>query len=250
MNAQQIDEPHWETPMIRPVTLTALFLFFFAAQSCTKNIAVADSRSIDGIVLTSTIDPALTFRPSKEFQFVGDFTMTLKDTALAERHHWVATNDNNQIQKLLIVQFERFLDDVEGEYSFSVPSSEISGSNYKFSPTPVSLGGIGFIHNTWALDHAANASERPAMEAAATLALLKEKGYLIDDELIMSRFVQSFGENNRHELIIFYFEPLSSGGKFLKEFPDGGPPSAAYDTYSDAVTTRSLDAFEIVFTAK
>lgn len=235
--------------MIRPVTLTALCLFSFAAQSCTKNIAIADSRSLDGSVLTSTIEPALTFTPSEEFQYVGDFTMTLKDTALAERHHWVSTNNNNQIQKLLIVQFERFLNDVEGEYSFSVPSSDISGSNYKFTPAPVSLGGIGFIHNTWALDHAANASEKPGMEAAATLGLLKEKGYNIDDELIMSRFVQSFGENNRHELIIFYFEPLSVAGRSLKEFPDRGPPSAAYDSYSDAVTTRSLGSFEIVFTA-
>lgn len=224
----------------------AAILTLVSCMGKDADVEAPSPRRLEGGALISSANPKASITPSPEFDYAGRFSIVLKDTAHAERYHWVVAEDG-KVRKLLIVQFEGFLDGVDGRYEFVVPSSDLAGSNYKFSEAPVVLGGVGFIHNTWAFDHAAEARANPGMEAAATLAMLHEKGYEVEDALIMSRFVQAFGEDGRHEMIIFYLEPLSADGKTLAEFPDGEPLTEAYSTYSDAVAARSLESFDAEF---
>lgn len=178
-----------------------------------------------------------------EFRPLGRLEFALEDTAWVDRHLF-AVVDGTSIQRLIILQFEGFLDGVDGAYSFAVPPAEqVAGSNYRFSPSPVRLGASDWVHNTWAFDHRASAEENPGRESDRTLELLAELGLRLEAELIMSRFVRAVGEDARRELILFYIEPLTASGHRLDEFPDGGPPSAVYDQLSTAVTERSLEIF-------
>ncbi len=227
-------------------TAVALFLALSAA-ACSAEEPASGPRTISDGTLVSTENPAMTFTPSDEFDYVGDFAITLKDVALAERHHWVAVKDG-RVEKMLIVQFEGFLDGVDGGYNIVIPSEERAGSNYKFTDKPVLLDGKPFVHNTWALNQQENAETNPGMEAEATLALLADEGYSLDDAVIMSRFGAAIGDDARHELIIFYFEPLADSDKSLDAFPDGEPLTDEYDMFSEAVTARSMEAFTVEFT--
>ncbi len=227
--------------------IAAALFFSLGAAACSAEEPASGPRMISDGVLVSTENPALTFTPSDEFDYVGDFAITLKDAALAERYHWVVAQ-NGRVEKMLIVQFEGFLDGVEGGYNIAIPSQERAGSNYKFTDEPVLLDGKPFVHNTWALNQHDNAESNPGMEAEATLALLTEEGYSLDEGVIMSRFGSAIGDDARHELIIFYYEPLADSGKTLDAFPDGEPLTDEYEMFSDAVTARSLDAFTVEFT--
>jgi tetratricopeptide (TPR) repeat protein len=193
-------------------------------------------------VFVSTALPAFRLRVDSRFQYVGAARFLLKDIAEVERHHWVAT-DGDRVTAMVVLQFEGLVDGVEGSYRFAIPPpGEQAGGNYRFTPERVRLGGMDFVHNTWAYDDGKARREAPATEAAHTARLLAGRGYRLDDELIMSRFVTEVGPRQRDELILFYFEPLSRHGRRLAAFPDGGPANADFDALSEQVTQRSLEA--------
>ncbi len=227
---------------IRPTAIACAVLF---ATACSSTPPQGNSeRWFDAATLVSTQHPQMRMTPAKSYVYAGETKTIIKNSALAERHHWVIA-DGNRVNALLIVQFEGFLEGVEGRYQYAAPTTEDGGSNYLFTTGPVTLGGREFVHNTWALDHAANARENPGTEAVATLALMKQKGLQIDDALIMSRFVLALGADKRRELIVFYLEPISKSGRSLAEFPDGGALTSDFREFSDAVTARSIESFVI-----
>ena len=219
-------------------------LFALALVSCGGE---KELRSMDGATLVSKENPTMNFQPAEGFDYVGSFKIVLKERANAERYHWVIS-DNGRVRKMLIVQIEGLLDGQEGKYSFSVPpADEQSAGNYKFSPEPIELGGKAFIHNTWAYNNKASAEADPDLESASTLKLLTEKGYRLDDELIMSRFVRAVGDDSRHELILFYYEPLADHLWSLTNFPEEEGLTVEYDVFSDMIRSRSLESFTVTF---
>lgn len=229
--------------MARSLTL-CFFLLIFAMASCSQ--APEELRAVENNVLTSSATPKMQLSPSAEFTYAGSVRLTIKDVAHAERYHWVVT-ENGRVKKLVIAQFEGFFDEIDRQYNIRLPKRELTGSNYKFTPAPIMLGGQEFIHNTWAFDNGRSAQEDPDLESAATLNLLTERGYTLDDDLIMSRFARSIGDDRRNELILFYMEPLADHGKSLVDFPEDGAISEDYETLSDGVRARSLESFSVTF---
>ncbi len=216
-----------------------------AAALLTLGATSNDHRYVDGEVFVSESTPAFEMRVDEGLGYVGAIDFVLWDKARAQRHHWVDANESGEIDRLLILQFESFLDSVEGNYSFGIPADDqAAGSNYRFSPQEITLGGHGYVHNTWAYDNAQNMREKTDGEAARTGRFLEERGLRLDAEVVMSRFVRAVGDDARNELIIFYIEPIAALGHHLDDFPDGGPPSETYDQMSAGLLQRSLAAFE------
>ncbi len=236
--------------MNKPILVAAVLFLSSFIVACERN-EVADQtakklRTLQDGALVSLANPAMRLKPDDAFDYAGSVTLTIKGIALAERHHWVVA-DEGRVKKLIIVQFEGFLDDADGQYNIALPSANLSGANYKFSPERIELGDKSFVHNTWAFDNAASARDNPGLEAAATLNILTDKGYAIDGELIMSRFGAALGDDRRHELIIFYIEPVADHGWTLADFPDGDPLTEKYELFSNSLTKRSLVSFDITF---
>ena len=125
-------------------------------------------------------------------------------------------------------------------------AAQAAGSNFRFSPDRQRLGEFEFVHNTWAYDNGKNIEKNPAADAARTAELLARHGYVMDDELIMSRFVTEVGDARRNELIIFYIETLAKNKASLEDFPDGGPASEKFDRLSNSMTRRSLKAMRFL----
>ena len=200
------------------------------------------SRYVDDAVFVSEERPALEMEIPEGFSYMGSTETLLLGSALAERHHF-ASVVGRRIDRLIILQFEHYIDGAEGQYNFVIPGV-LAGSNYRFSPRRIDLGGFAFVHNTWAFDFAENVSRNPDTESADTLELIRGGELRLDAEVILSRFVTEVGPTRRAELILFYMEPLAHHGLTLDALGESDMPRADYDAASRSVTQRSLTSFD------
>lgn len=203
-------------------------------------------RSFGDGILRSQTDPEMSVRIDPAFEYLGPETFLLGETHEAERHHFVEL-DGDEVTALLVFQFERILDGVPGQYEFNIPPEEhLAGSNYRFASQPIRLGLHDYVHNTWAFNTRESAVQNPGKESDRTLRLLERRGYKIMDGLMMARYVRAVGQDQRKEIIIFYMEPLQRNGHDLSDFPDGGPALDSFNSLSDRVSARALDAFAVL----
>lgn len=194
-------------------------------------------RYVEGTVFTSTYLPALRIEIDEAMTYVGMMDFILKDIARVERYVFVEADVQQRVERMIVFQFEGFLDNNDHYY------------RYRFT-NPDTLGGHVFNHNTWYYDDAAEMARNPGAESERTRAFLEGKGYRLDTELMMSRFVGVVDEEKRNELILFYFENVRDTGFTLAEIAtEGGdirPEHAALDA---ALKQRSLQSLAITATA-
>lgn len=186
-------------------------------------------RRVERNVLISDRDPALRIRVKDSLPYVGAFRFPLKGVACVERHVF-AEAKKGTIRRLFIVQFEGIFDSSEMTYRWTVKR-------------PIRLGGVDYHHNMWAFDSDALIRQDPDTEPAHTRAFLASKGLAIDAEAVMSRFARIVGENRKHELILFYIEPLAGTGLRVRDFPDGDPTTPAQQQAAKRIEERSLRTF-------
>ncbi len=202
-------------------------------------------RAFDGTRVISSAAPSSTYTASEDFAYLGSFAFDLHDTARVERHIW-ADHGDGAINRLIVIQFEQFLEGVEGTYSFSVPPvDQQSGGDYRFSGERVDFGDGTYVHNTWAFNIAANAASAPGAESDVMLQYLTDLGYTLADEVVMSRAVRVASDDGRAEVILFYLEPLSAFELELADLDPEGPLQDNMVRVSDAVTARHLNVMTI-----
>ena len=238
-----------KTGMLKRYSAIALFLVLPAGlgtAGCERaegdgaapleTVAPADTtqrRYVDGNTFISTYLPPLRIEVDEAMTYVGAIDFILKEIAQVERHVFVQADAQQRIERMVIFQFEGFLETTDDYY------------RYRFT-NPDTLGGLAFRHNTWYYDDAAQIANNPEAESARTRAFLEAKGYSLDAELMMSRFVAVVDEAKRHELILFYWENVRDTGLTLAELAtsDGDiqPQHAALDA---ALKQRSLQALTV-----
>jgi hypothetical protein len=137
--------------------------------------------------------------------------------------------DGRRVRRLLLLQFEGYLDGVHGAYHYRMTN-------------PVSLGGDAYNQNVYLF----SSEDDPAPEGIATRAFLERQGLEWPDEQMMSRFVRTVGAARRQELIVFYNENVADAGYRLSDIADEGAIRPAFQPVADALTARSLRAFTIL----
>ncbi len=208
--------------------------------------APTGNRTFADGVFRSRRDPAMTVRVDPSFEYIGADEFVLAQKAAVERHHWVQAEEG-VVKAMIVFQFEGFLPGALGRYRFTIPKGDrISGSSYRYSPAPVSLGDQAYVHNTWAFDIDKSAADKPEAESAHTLRRLQDKGLSLGGGLIMSRYARAVGPGQRKEIILFYIEPLSRSGHTIDDFPDLSKASEAFDKLSAEVVQRGRAAFEVL----
>ena len=188
-------------------------------------------RKVVGKRLISSQFPDLKVDIKGNFKFVGKFDFTIRDVARGERYIFVDAR-KNKIDRLFIAQFEAILPESPEIYRYNFDQAQKFGQHK-------------FRHNTFAYSNLAAAKENPAGEAALTQKFLDEKGYLLEDELMMSRFVNVPDEAKKHELILFYIENVSPTKHRLAEFYQSDGETEIWRQISRDLTARSLKAFTI-----
>jgi hypothetical protein len=189
-------------------------------------------RRVEKNIIISAEYPKIRIRIAETFCFVGSHPIRIRDIAEGERFVFAET-DGKQIRRLFIAQFEEFLPTSDEIYRYSFDTAR-------------TLGGHRFRHNTFAFSMAENEKENPGAESAATAAFLRSKGYVFEDELIVSRFLTLGGPDRKHELILFYCENASTTGRALKDFYAGDDATEVFAAIAPGLEARSLEAFAIL----
>ena len=72
----------------------------------------------------------------------------------------------------------------------------------------------GETWGSWVFCYAVG-GEDPAPETLDTVRHLREHGLELEDEQVMARYARIIGDDARHEVLIFYHEPLRALGHTL-----------------------------------
>jgi len=246
-------KPHLLVPYLFPAPLTivllGLTLINLACQ--TKPLKTPQKTSISprivkDNVLTSTQLPDIEIAVDQNFKFIGNFDFEItaiseewpkevigKPIAAGERFVFVEADDKKGINKLFIVQFEGFLPQYNFTYNYSFNQAEL-------------LGNRKFRHNTWFYDNEKQTAENPKNEGAKTKRFLEAKGYQLEPEFMMSRFLALASEDRKNELIIYYVEMLHNRtGYSLTEWENTLEKSEK-KAIRDALIERSRKSFTIL----
>ena len=153
-------------------------------------------------------NPEIRVSVDKKLKYVGTVPFTINNEVAGSRYLFVSAAHDGHIQRMFIIQQEGFL-----------PSSN---DTYKYSITnPAELGDSEYQHSVIMDDNDARIREEPGKEADLTRQFLVARGYVLEPEIIMSRFARPADSLHKHEIIFFCFENLSSYGHKLADFPDG-----------------------------
>jgi hypothetical protein len=198
------------------------------ARSGSERSATTAPRYFRDGVLVSTCRPMLRLSADPGFRYLSAHSFRIRNVAGGERHVFVDT-EGRRVRRLLLLQFEGYLDGVEGSYRYGITN-------------PVVLGGETYSQNVYLFSSQGDL----APEGIATRTFLEQHHLEWPDEQMMSRFVRTVDPARRHELIIFYDESVADAGYTLAQIGDDGGVRPPYRAVAESLTARSLRAFTIL----
>jgi len=191
------------------------------------------TRVVQDLELISSDLPALRIRVDSSFRFAGIVPFQLDSVASGERFIFVDAK-GHVVRRLVVAQFE------------SIWPTSPERYNYSFERA-CTIAGYRFRQNPFAFSQKATMVENPRGEAALTKAFLEDRAYRIDDELMSIRYLTVPDTARRHELIIFYMEPLGpSRFKLADLYTDAGDDTPIWRSLAGALAARARAAFAIL----
>lgn len=133
-------------------------------------------------------------RVSPSFRFVGSQTFVLREVAEVEQHLYAIAN-GGEVERLVWIQFERYLPHVDSQYAY--PKERVT-----------SLGGLEFDLNVRAYDKPPDAGS----DRARAYELLAAHGLRFGIPATRVRLVHVPDNNRRAEVMIIYAERGSPSG--------------------------------------
>lgn len=192
------------------------------------------SREVRGQVIFSKALPAIEIHVAEGFTFVGAFDFKIRDAASGTRYIFADADENFQIRRLIIAQFEAFLPDSGQTYRYDLSSGEL-------------MAGYRFRGNPYAFSNLEAKTRNPEGEAACTARFLAAKGFRFNDLWRMYRWLTVPDQSKRHELILFYVEPEPDPAKTIGDFYT---PAGLMKPYWDALARTMKDASRNAWTLK
>src|SRR5215510_674330 len=194
--------------------------------------AGAPKRRVLGTRIVSLSNPTATITVSNDFHFVGRIPFTIGEIASGERIVFAKTR-GKLVERLFVVQFESILPKSKEEYRYDISNG-------------LQIGGLRFRTSTFAYSSDEAARQNPLGEAPLMSAFLKREGYIVSDELMAARFATIAGAGRRHEMIIFYLQPVAATGfKRSDLYGTNEQPSEIGRKLGAQLTQESLRVFHI-----
>lgn len=165
------------------------------------------SSRVEKNTFISLANPKIRVEIDRNFRYVGTVPFTIDDQGAGNRYVFVHATRDKHIQRMFIIQQEGFL--------------RSSGEVYRYKITsPAKLGSADYQHSVIMYDNNADIREEPGKESDLTQRFLATHGYVLEPELVMSRFARPADSERKHEIIFFCYENLSSYGHKLRDFPE------------------------------
>lgn len=194
-------------------------------------LAEGSRRRVKGNVLVSEALPKIKVAIKGRFKYVGRFSFKIRDVAAGERFVFVDA-EKGRVKRMFVAQFEGFLPQIKDFYRYSFANA-------------MKFGLHKFRHGFYAYSNREARRSNPRGEGVLTEDFLKKRGYELENELMMSRFVTVTGKEKKHELILYYLENVSSSVHNLSEFYEDDKPTQVWKHISKNLKERSLRAFKV-----
>ena len=215
------------------INIKVFFVFVSVMALLTVNSFGQNiERTIKGKTLISNQYPKIEVELNGDFKYLGKFDFTIRDIARGERYVFVEADKRKKIKRMFIAQFEEILPESPEFYRYNFDTARKFGSHK-------------FRQNTYAYSNSESRKENPQGEGVLTEDFLKQKGYKLEDELMMSRFVTVPDAEKKRELILFYIENVSPTKHRVTDFYSGDNETEIWQLISKDLTKRSLKAFKI-----
>lgn len=220
-----------------PPMLRSLFVVCWSVSLCGSVpdtlAAQQPTRVVHGSELISSDLPALRIRVDSSFRFAGTVPFQLDGVASGERFIFVDAK-GQVVRRLVVAQFESILPTSPERYTYSFEHA-------------CTIAGYRFRQNPFAFSQTAAMVENPRGEAALTKTFLENRGYRVDDELMSIRYLTVPDTARRHELIIFYMEPLGASSFTLADlYTDAGDDTPSWRSLAGALAARARAPFTIL----
>jgi hypothetical protein len=165
------------------------------------------SSHVKNNTFVSADNPTIRVKVDRRFEYIGSVPFTVGDAG-GNRYVFVRSTGAKHIDRMFIIQQEGF--------------SASSNDTYKYRITsPAKLGKFEYQHSVIMEDNDATIREEPGKESDLTRRFLAAHGYVLEPELVMSRFARPADLQHKHEIIFFCFENLSTYRHKLADFPEG-----------------------------
>lgn len=184
------------------------FCCLIALSFATPLAERSTNSRVENNVFISPDYPQIRVTVDRKFKYLGSVPFTIGTEASGNRYVFVRAIDRKHIQQMFIIQQEGFLPSSNDTYKYRIA-------------TPAKVGKFDYQHSVITYDNDAAIREEPGKESDVTKRFLESHGYVLEPELVMSRFARPADSEHKHEIIFFCFENLSSYGKKLAEFPEG-----------------------------
>lgn len=155
----------------------------------------------------SSENPRIRVKVDREFEYIGSVPFTIGDAG-GNRYVFVRATGAKHIDRMFIIQQEGFFASSNDTYKYRITA-------------PAKLGEFEYQHSVIMEDNDATIRKEPGKESDLTQRFLVAHGYVLEPELVMSRFARPADARRKHEVIFFCFENLSAYGHKLADFPEG-----------------------------
>lgn len=163
---------------------------------------------VESNTFISSDNPDIRVGVDRKLKYIGSLPFVIDQIARGHRYIFVQASVRKHIQQMFIIQQEGFLPSSNDSYRYQITS-------------PARLGSWDYQHSVIFDDNGARIREEPGKEADVTQRFLTAHGYLLESEVIMSRFARPVDAQRKHEIIFFCYENLSSYGHKLADFQEG-----------------------------
>lgn len=150
-------------------------------------------RSIKNDLILSPSLPRLAVRYSPDFIYLGDLQYIARDTYHVEAFIFITPSSIGHATRLLLVQFQGFLENREG--------------SYEFLPQPVVvLDGEEYQYERYFLNLENDFTRFPGSDLAHAADYIRQRAYTLAGDMIHQRFQRLVSLDGRNLLSISYLE--------------------------------------------
>lgn len=184
---------------------------FWAALALCAGQPSANSEAaarVEKNTFLSLKNPKIRVKVDKKLKYIGEVPFTIGDQASGVRYVFVRATRGKNVQQMFLIQREGILPSSDDTYKYRITS-------------PAMLGSFAYQHSVILEDMAATIREEPGKEADVTQQFLAVHGYVLERNLVMSRFARPADPEHKHEIIFFCFENLSAYGHGLADISTG-----------------------------
>ena len=196
----------------------------------TLPVTLQAQRLVEDNRIISEALPQAVIEVADDLMYAGMQQFVLHDVADCEQHFFVEL-DGMRIKRLLLIQFEGFIEGVPNTYSYGGELVTHSGQSWYRGTAAVTLPAV---------------EPRPDSDGARGRTFLRDKGWTLGPDIYSQRLVWLLDDPPKNEVIVIYTEDLADHGLTAADVKRGGQDFKRWPALDAMLQERTAASFKII----